>query len=145
MYGKSLAHRECKQQPASFPNRQIQTFQDAAQQFTTSSTPLCLLRHSCASIPSIDAKTLEIKARQGERRELWSTTKAHPPKTDALLPKLRSMTTIVRTRVPLETLSMSQPTARRRSKRLAGEISRIRVMSAQRTLRFFRADEYGSI
>ncbi|KAH8818211.1 Mis12-Mtw1 protein family-domain-containing protein [Hyaloscypha sp. PMI_1271] len=29
------------------------------------------------------------------------------------------MTTIVRTRVPLETLSMSQPTARRRSKRLA--------------------------
>jgi len=44
------------------------------------------------------------------------------------------MTTIVRTRVPLETLSMSQPTARRRSKRLAGEMPRIQVMSALRAL-----------
>lgn len=38
------------------------------------------------------------------------------------LPKPVSMTTLVRTRIPLETLSMSQPTSRRRSKRIAGTI-----------------------
>lgn len=49
---------------------------------------------------------------------------AHLPTQADALPQLASMTTIVRTRQPLETLSMSsnQPTGRRRSKRIAGRM-----------------------
>ena len=129
-----LARTLSVNKPASVPNRQIQTFQDDNPTTRQSSTPHCLLRNPQAILSSIDAKKIVIDARQEDRREILSTVRVRRGADAPTIPT--SMTTIIRTRVPLETLSMSQPTARRRSKRLAGEIPRVQLLDGLRALHF---------
>lgn len=130
----SLARTLSVNKPASVPNRQIQTFQDDNPTTRQSSTPHCLLRNSQAILSSIDAKKIVINARQEDRRQIPSIVRVRRGADAPTIPT--SMTTIIRTRVPLETLSMSQPTARRRSKRLAGEILQVQLLDALRALHF---------
>jgi hypothetical protein len=129
-----LARTLSVNKPASVPNRQIQTFQDGNPTTRQSSTPHCLLRNPQAIISSIGAKKIVTNARQEDRREIPSTVRVRRGADAPTIPT--SMTTIIRTRVPLETLSMSQPTARRRSKRLAGEIPWVQLLAALRALPF---------